>query len=404
MQTRALRPVTACSQDAAITLASLARYWLGILPLVRRELRHWELCANAIPDPVLREHALSTLHGETLNAEAAAVFATLVSASRWQPLVRLLVAFQVMYDYLDTVSEQHVPEPLPNGLQLHRALAAALDASEPPTDYYRHHPQHDDGGYLDTLVARCRESIEGLPAAAAVLPVARRAAQRCGAGQSHTHAARQDGNLQLAIWASRQDRATGYLWWELAAGAISSVGIYALLAAAADPRTTSSEAIRIDAAYFPPMCAISTLLDSLIDRDDDVVTDNHSSFGQYARSTDAAGRLALIAERAESGVRGLRHSGRHAAILAGIAGYYLSADGAKTVEAQPVAAAIVDRLGPMVSLILATMRLRRHLATKHEEQQSELRAPVTRARRPDAAERPSPSQRRSRRAARRRRG
>ena len=403
MHTRALRPVTACSQDAATTLASLARYWLGILPLVRRELRHWELCANAIPDPVLREHALSTLRGETLNAEAAAVFATLVSAHRWQPLVRLLVAFQVMYDYLDTVSEQHVSEPLRNGLQLHRALTAALDVSVPPTDYYRHHPQHDDGGYLDALVASCRESIEGLPAAEVVLPVARRAAQRCGAGQSHTHAAKREGNLQLAIWASRQDRAAGYLWWELAAGAISSVGLYALLAAAADPRTSSSDALQIDAAYFPPMCALSTLLDSLIDRDDDIVTDNHSSFGQYARSTDAAARLALIAERAESGVRGLRRSSRHAAILAGIAGYYLSAEGATTAEAQPVAAAIVGRLGPMVSLILATMRLRRHLATKHEERRLKSRISVTHPRRPGAAEPPTPAQRRSPRAPRRRR-
>jgi tetraprenyl-beta-curcumene synthase len=338
------------------------RYWIGVLPLARRELRSWRRRASEISNPRLRAHALSTLGEEVMNVEAAAVFATLVPSIRWPALIRLLVAVQVMYDYLDTVSEVPAREPLRNGLQLHRALVAAVDPSEPIGDFYRHHPDgDDDGGYLESLVATCRGAAKSLPSSATVMPLVRRAAVRCGEGQSHVHAAMHEGDRRLAGWSRRQDRAAGYDWWELAAGAISSVGVYALLAAAAARGTTAREAARIDAAYFPAACALSALLDSLIDRDRDVRTANPSSIGHYATIATAAERLAEIAARADVSLRALRHGRRHAAILAGIAGYYLSADGATRDGAGPIADAIVDRFGASLPLILATVRLRRRL-------------------------------------------
>ena len=361
MRAQAPRPVTACARDTATVGASLARYWLGILPLVRRELSHWERRAQTIPDPRLREQAVATLRDERLNAEAAAVFATLVPRVRWPVLVPLLVAFQVMYDYLDTVGEEPVPDPMRDGVHLHAALAAALDPELPAVDYYAHHPYRDDGGYLDALVTRCRQALPALPAGAAALPHVRRAAARCGLGQSYTHAAMQEGDAALALWASRQDRAEGYHWWEMAAGAISSVGVFALLAAATDPRTTSAEAIRVDIAYFPPICALSALLDSFVDREPDAATANHSSFGQYATEVEAAERLGIIAAQAATAARRLRHGRRHGAIVAGVVGYYLSAVDADTEVGRIVHRALADSLGVTLTGILATMRLRRRL-------------------------------------------
>lgn len=342
-----------------MTLASLARYWLRILPRARRELRRWEQRARAIPDPLLREQAIATIHDEAMNVEAAAVFATLVPASRWGELVPLLIAFQVMYDYLDTVGEQPTDDPLLDGLQLHRALTVALTPSARPEDYYRHHPSRDDGGYLDALVGTCQASLERMPGAPTVLPLARRAALRCIEGQSHTHAARHAGSAELAAWAAKQDRAEGYRWWEIAAGAISSVAVYALLAIATDGRVTLAEASRVDAAYFPPMCALSSLLDSLIDRRSDACSGDHSSIGHYASRSDAARWLAKIAADANAAVRQLHRGRRHVAILAGIAGYYLSAAGAETDYGRAVAAAVAERIGCIVPLIRATVRLRR---------------------------------------------
>jgi len=360
MQVRAPRSVTACAQDSATVAASLARYWLGIVPLVRRELRYWERQAQTIPDPTLRAQAVATLNLERLNVEGAAVFATLVPRRRWPSFVPMLVAFQVMYDYLDTVGEQAVDDPLRDGLQLHRALAVALDPDLRPADYYAHHPHHDDGGYLDALVMRCRLSLPRLRASPAVMRVARRAAERCSAGQAHTHAAMWHGDARLAAWARTQDRADGYRWWELAAGTISSVGVYALLAAATDPQTTAADAERIDAAYFPPICALSALLDSFIDRDVDAITANHSAYRHYPTALVASERIAAIAREAAALARDLRRGRRHAAIVSGIVAYYLSAVDTGT-KGCIVARELRASVGPTVAGILATMRLRRWL-------------------------------------------
>jgi tetraprenyl-beta-curcumene synthase len=317
-----------------------------------------------IPDPALRAFALETLDEEAMNAEAAAVFATLVPRRQRADAIRLLVAFQVMYDYLDTVGEEDVGDPLRHGLQLHRALIAALDRSAPRINYYRFRAACDDGGYLDALVARCRDQVAALPAADVVLPVATRAARRCGDGQSYAHAAIRDGPRRLAGWATQLERSTGYLWWELAAGAISSVGLYALLAAAADPCTTAAEAERIDRAYFPAICALSALLDSLIDRVRDADERDHNTFRHYPSAAFATERLTAIAGLADEAVGRLRHGPRHLAILAGVVGYYLSAAGEDTEHARRVAAALAGRLGANVPIVLATMRVRRWLGRR----------------------------------------
>ena len=133
-----------------------------------------------------------------------------------------------------------------------------------------------------------------------MVPLLRRAATRCGEGQSHTHAAVREGVDELEAWAARQQAAPGYLWWELAAGASSSVAVHALLAAAADRRTTAEEAELIDAVYFPPIGALTVLLDDLIDRDDDLKAGQHNYLSYCASQEQAANRIGLLADRARA--------------------------------------------------------------------------------------------------------
>jgi hypothetical protein len=57
------------------------------------------------------------------------------------------------------------------------------------------------------------------------------------------------------------------------------VPAHALLAAAADARTTAAEATRIDAAYFPSIGALTVLLDDLIDREEDLAGGEHNYLG-----------------------------------------------------------------------------------------------------------------------------
>jgi tetraprenyl-beta-curcumene synthase len=338
--------------------AALGTYRRGIVPAVRRQLRDWETVAEAIPDPVLRDHALDALRKKGANAEATAVFAILAPRAQRAAALRAITSLQVAVDYLDTLGEQASDDPLANGLQLHRALIDALAPGEPVADWYRLNPQRNDGGYLLALVSACREAVEPMAAAELALPAARRAAERCRQGQGHTHAAELGDTAALRAWASRLEPPPGYPWWELAAGASSSVGAHALLAAAADPETTAAETELIDAAYFPPVGALTVLLDDLVDREADLAAGTHNYMSYYASAESAAERLTLIAGEARAATVALRHRPRHAAILAGVAGYYLSTPAAASGFGRPARDRILKALGPTVWPIYATMRLR----------------------------------------------
>lgn len=345
-------------REIVALLAAGVDYWLTIYPRARLEIRRCRRRAEEIGDPTLRAQALHKLTSERLNPEAAAFFAVLAPRRRRGRLVRLMVDFQIAYDYLDAINEQPDTASLRNGLQLHRALTDAVSSSPSRGRYYRHHPQHDDGGYLAELVDACHELVRALPSAAAIEPVLVRAAERCGEGQSRNHAVLVEGHEQLIDWAVSQPDGARYLWWELAAAGISCLAIHALFAAAACT-TTLDEAQRVDAAYYPPVCAISALLDSLIDRTHDAAGTNHSFVGHYATRALTARRFASIASEARALSSGLAKRARHAVIIAGIASFYLSAPEARSELARPAAARTLDCLGATTKPMIAVMRWRR---------------------------------------------
>ena len=82
------------------------RYWTSVAPLVRRLLRDWEARASEIPDPHLNYLALEKLRSERFNVEVAAMIATIAPAEHRERAVEAIVALQVMYDFLDALTEQ----------------------------------------------------------------------------------------------------------------------------------------------------------------------------------------------------------------------------------------------------------------------------------------------------------
>jgi tetraprenyl-beta-curcumene synthase len=349
-------------RDAAALLGVVMRYYACIAIRVRRELRRWRRRALQIRDPVLRHTALAKLGGEFLNTEAAAVFATLAPRHHRSTLIELIVAFEVMYDYLDAVSEMDAADALASGLQLHCALSAAIVEPLAPVDFYAHHPLSGDDGYLVDLAAFCRRRFTALPGAASVRDVAVDAVERCGQGQSRTHAAGGADEDDFRVWTRSLAgaSASGYLWWELAAGSASSLGVHALFAAAADPWMTRDEALRWYGAYFPGVCALSTLLDSLIDYEEDHVTGTHSYVAYYGTPRMAAERLAFVARDADEAVRALRRGRRHAVLGSGVAGFYLSAVEARGSFANSAREAVLASLSPtLVRTICAIAQAKR---------------------------------------------
>jgi tetraprenyl-beta-curcumene synthase len=345
--------------DAIALTSALLAYERRVLPLARAELERWKTPAEAIPDPVLRGAALSALRDKSRNVGATAVFAILAPGPRRPGSVRAIAALQIAIDYLDSLGEAPGDDPLADGLALHRALRDAVSPGASPGDWYSRHPQHEDGGYLAALVAACQQEVADLPAD--VIPILQRAATRCGEGQSYTHAAAAGGSggEELKSWAEGQKAAAGYLWWELAAGASSSVAIHALLASAADGRTAAEEARLIDGLYFPPVGALTVLLDDLTDRDDDLSTGEHNYLSYCSGPEQAAARIGLLADRARAATTALRDGRRHRAILAGVAAFYLSAPSNRRGYAGPIRERLLDSLGPTVRPLVAALRLRR---------------------------------------------
>jgi len=356
--------------DEAATLGwALLAHRRFIVPRVRSEQRRWAAPAAAIPDPALREAALAALRRKGANAEATGVFALLAPRTGRAGALRAMTALQTAIDYLDALGERPLEDPLAAGLALHEALPEALDAGGEHSRWYRRFPQREDGGYLAALVGACRSEVAGLPGREAALPAARRTARRCGEGQSHTHAAGEDGGARLRAWAEgltppapEGGPAPGpppYRWWELAAGASSSVAAHALIAAAADGRTGAAEAEAIDAAYFPPVGALTVLLDDVVDREEDLAAGEHNYIAYYAGPGEAVERLALLAGRAREAAAKLRHRRRHAAILAGVAAFYLSSPAADSDYAEPIRKGMLEVLGATARLAVAATRARR---------------------------------------------
>ncbi len=337
--------------EGAAVAAALARYRGFVLPRVRRELAEWREVAERIPDPLLRQQALEALTGKAGNVEATAVFAILTPRRSRPGVIRASTALQVAVDYLDSLGERPGPDPLRDGLQLHGALVAALEPDGEARNWYAAHPEREDGGYLDRLADVCRRSAASLPAAGAILPLAREAIARCGEGQSHTHAAAAGSSEPLRRWAESLVAPAGYEWWEVAAGASSSVAAHALLALAGSPRATRRRGELVDAAYFPSIGALTVLLDDLVDREADRAAGEHDYLRHYPADAVAAERLEALQGLARRSLPPLPRSALHGAILSGVLAFYLSSPGASAPGARSIRDRLLASSGPVVRLL-----------------------------------------------------
>jgi tetraprenyl-beta-curcumene synthase len=345
----------------AVGFASAARrYWLGVFPRVCCEVRDWRRRAEEIPDPVLRQAALSNLHAERMNLDGAAAFAVFVPERQRAAVIRAQVAFQVAYDYVDTLAEQPSADPMRNGGQLHRALGAALDPAAPQVDYYAYHPYCDDAGYLEGIVETCRAALRALPSYASVAAFAQRAVARLVSYQSLNLNESQGDQTALERWARAQTHTGADLrWWEIAASAGSSISIFVLIAAAASGLVRADETIAIEEAYFPWIGSLHTLLDSLVDKVEDAAAGQHSLLDYYSSPEEAAARIRLIAAESLRVTRMLPRGGEHVLVLAGMTSHYLSTPEASLPEALLTTRGVLGTMGGLAIPTMLVMAARR---------------------------------------------
>jgi tetraprenyl-beta-curcumene synthase len=342
----------------ALALAN-ARYWTSVAPIVRRELRRWESRARAIPDPELRALALWKLHGEGFHAEAAAMLATLAPRSRRDSVVEAIVALELMFDYLDGLTERPSRDPLLDGERLFAALFDAVAVGSASTAVGFEPERTRDGGYLEMLSRTVSSNLGPLPSVLEIAAVVERTVQRSARAQIQMHAIGEVGVAPLEEWATTEANGSALGWRELAAGAASSVlVVHALIAAGADTATTREDAEQIATAYLPT-CVVLTLLDGLVDYRNDTNHDGSRRPGYldlYDDPSELPDVLADAARRARTLASALPNGPHHVMLLAGVVAYYGSAPGADSELAGPVVARLREELRPLVSPTLAIMR------------------------------------------------
>jgi tetraprenyl-beta-curcumene synthase len=389
---KTIRPAAHNRAALAATFAHAAfNYWTGVFPRVCVHIARWQRLAQRIPDPELRRLALAAL-AKRGNIEGAAAFAAFAPRAQRARVTMAVSAFQAAYNLLDMLGEQPSPNPVLDGQRLHEALVYALtppgsgasggenarldvDVERPdhpergqaisgdplatPLDWYQHHPQRNDGGYLSHLIGQCRTAFAGLPSHELVASSARSGARRIVAFQSLNLSESQGDHAGLERWAREATPpGTGLQWWETAAAAGSSLGVFALIAAAGERRLADHEALAVDRAYFPWIGGLHSLMDNLIDKHEDEAA-GHRSLVEYYGPQRAAQRLSWLAVQAQQAAQELPHGRRHTVILAAMIANYLVTPEAQSAQLRPVSDAVLATTGPLAKPTLLVFKLRR---------------------------------------------
>jgi tetraprenyl-beta-curcumene synthase len=334
----------------------VARELTWSLPHVAHEVRAWRRLAGTAPDAAIRDDALSALAHKRGHTDGAALFCIL-PRTRSRSLLRVLVAYEIMWDFLDSANERGAEAGTANGRQLHRALRDGLDPSRATCDYYRHHPCSDDGGYLRSLVEGCRQCCSSLPSYAHVNPwLAREALRTQVLALNHdVNPVRRDTTLQA--WATRERHSShNVCWFELTGAASASLTIHALLALSAEPRCSTADMARAQQAYFPWISAATTMLDSYVDQIEDAANSDHSYVAHYPSQT-AVPRIRGLIQHSMNEAQSLAKSEQHILIVACMIAMYLSKDSACSPALRETTQRLVTAGGSVTRLLLPILRL-----------------------------------------------
>jgi tetraprenyl-beta-curcumene synthase len=324
----------------------IARLVGVVLPAVEHELRGWKNYLKTCPPSFLREQALQSIKGKRFHCQGGAAYALLNHASSRRELLSFITAFQTISDYLDNLCDRLPICDLKldtrnmaavtkedarreQGFRrLHGALYCALGTegfSAETEDYYRYYPYKGDEGYLHQLVWKCRKSIIRLPNQALVHDKNCFLTGLYSDLQTLKHLSLQRREQALKDWFKPYQQQFFYLYWyEFAAAAGSTLGVFALLASVSRSSMSKDEINALFNLYFPWICGLHILLDYYIDQAEDKLTGDLNFVSYYADNGHCAERIRFFIEQAMHRARGLPHAFFHRNIIKGLLALYLS--------------------------------------------------------------------------------
>lgn len=240
-------------------------------------------------------------------------------------MLTLIVALQTISDYLDNLCDR---AGITNELafrQLHLAVTDALNPHTPLHDYYRHYPYRDDNGYLTELVETCRRQTTTLPSYAVVKADILQLATLYSDLQSLKHLLPEEREAKLLAWSVAHLRHyPGISAWEFAAASGSTLAIFMLCAAAANPFLSKDSVKTLLTAYFPWICGLHILLDYYIDYEEDTRYGDLNFINYYHDEDTVKQRLQYFTREAYRQSQFIQESTFTQTIVSGLLALYLS--------------------------------------------------------------------------------
>ncbi len=324
----------------------LFHYIWHTLPLVKKELKRWQQEALNCIDPALRLQALNSISSKDFHCYGGAVFA-IAGARQEKQLIKLIVAYQTICDYLDNLCDRNDCLDGEAFRQLHTALQDALQPEIEKSNYYQYYPNQNDGGYLDKLVTECRTLLQELPSYPVVRQEVLDLVQYYIDLQVKKHISLSQREKTLIEWA--ENNLAGYpgiYWQEFAAASGSTLALFALLALASHSDIHPRHCQETVKAYFPWICGLHILLDYFIDQEEDRQGGDLNFTFYYADNEETLQRLKLFIQQSQRQARQIRNSVFTQTVVEGLLALYLSDTKIKSQGYQHMASCLFDQADP----------------------------------------------------------
>jgi tetraprenyl-beta-curcumene synthase len=277
--------------DKASSIGLMTKLVRQVFPLVDIQLSRWRSYVNIHCSGELRVQALASLDTKKFHCQGGSFF-SLYPQVNSREFVVLVIALQTISDYLDNLCDRAGIADEQAFRQLHLAINHALDTHAELEDYYAFYPYHEDGGYLAALVTTCQQELRRLPAYELVKPQLLELAELYSSLQTYKHVSPDVREAKLQSWAQLHlARYPELSVWEFAAASGSTLGMFILCAAAANPGLTPATVEAIFGAFFPWIDGFHILLDYFIDQAEDNAFGDLNFVNYYADSTETLSRL-----------------------------------------------------------------------------------------------------------------
>ncbi|WP_370514448.1 tetraprenyl-beta-curcumene synthase family protein [Alteribacillus sp. YIM 98480] len=313
------------------TWTLMYRIFKEVIPEVHQILGEWKKRAEEIPNKELREHALGSIDKKAFHCEGAGVYALLTRAEVRTELLRFIIAYQTISDYLDSLCDWSESQDPENFRMLHSAMKHALDPAANKDNYYKFHQAKEDGGYLQSLVETCQETLNTFPGFENVQVEMEELSAYYRDLQVYKHVVKEDREPLLKDWFEKyKERLPDMTWYEFSACAGSTLGIFTLAAYASRSHIAKVQAQSIKSAYFPYVQGLHILMDYFIDQEEDLRDDELNFCAYYPNEEKLVERVRHFKQSAVKSVSTLPDSKFHFMISKGVVALYLADDKVQT--------------------------------------------------------------------------